>query len=516
MPFPALASISSALISLRDNLISLAPLILLALLVYVMFRLLKTVPKIGMTKAQKPETSSVRWEDVAGVEEPRRELMEIVEFLREPERFARVGARIPRGVLMYGPPGTGKTLLAKAVAGESSASFFAVSGSSFVEVYGGMGSARVRKLFENARKNAPAIVFIDELDAIGGSRSPLGNDGEQGRTLNQLLVELDGFDDTAGVIVMGSTNRLDTLDAAILRPGRFDRQVLVPPPDLNGRREILKVHMRGKPVGDDVDLEALARTTSGLTGADLANLCNEAAIRAGRAGNLAIQKADFEDARERVIAGLLTHRALSDKEKRTVAYHEAGHALISHLLGMSPVHKLTIVPRGQALGYAMSFPEEDRFLQTREELIDIMSMMLAGRVAETLVFGRISTAAADDLLRASAVARAMVCDYAMGSIVEARTLSADDQSLSEETRRLRDAEQERLTTFALEEARRLIGLHRETLDLVAERLFEVETLDRADLVELFSNAPRERAHSDDVGRVLGVAAAREASRNTTR
>jgi cell division protease FtsH len=419
-------------------------------------------------------------------------------------------------VLLYGPPGTGKTLLAKAVAGESGASFFATTGSSFVEMYGGLGAARVRKLFATARKHAPAILFIDEIDAVGAARSATGTNRESDTTLNQLLVELDGFDSDDGVVVMASTNRLENLDKALLRPGRFDRQVLVPPPDLKGRLAVLSVHSKGKPFADDVDLEALARQTSGLTGADLANLCNEAAIRAGRESRLTVTRRDFDEAFERVVAGLQTHRALSDKEKRTVAYHEAGHALISHLLGMSPVHKLTIVPRGQALGYAMSFPEEDRFLQTREELIDIMSMMLAGRVAETLVFGRISTAAADDLQRASAVARAMVCDYAMGSIVEARTLSTDDQSLSEETRRLRDAEQERLTTLALEEARRLIGLHRETLDRIAERLFEVETLDRADLVELFSNAPRERAHSDDVGRVLGVAAARESNRNTPR
>jgi cell division protease FtsH len=489
-----------------------APVVLIGLLIYLVFRMLKSMPKVNTSASQKPERSTVRWDDVAGVDEPRKELMEIVEFLREPQRFAGLGARIPKGVLLYGPPGTGKTLLARAVAGESSASFFSASGSSFVEVYGGLGSARVRKLFETARKHAPAIVFIDELDAIGSERKNTGNDPDASRTLNQLLVELDGFAHAAGVIVMGSTNRLDTLDPALLRPGRFDRQVLVPPPDIKGRRAILAVHTRDKPLGEHIDLDAIARTTSGLTGADLANLCNEAAIQAGRAHRIAIFPADFEEARERVVAGLLTHRALSENEKRIIAFHESGHALVSHLLSMSPVHKVTIIPRGHALGYAMSLPEEERFLQTREELIDIMSMMLAGRVAESLVFGRVSTAAADDLMRATDVARAMVCDFGMGSIVEARTLRADDQSLSEETRRLRDTEQTRLTTLAYDEARRLLGLHRETLDRIAGRLFELESLDRAELAALVADTPRERAHSDEIGRVLGVAAAREARR----
>jgi cell division protease FtsH len=501
----------------RHTLISViltwGPILLLGLLVYVMIRMVRTMPKAGASKALRPEQTKTRWDDVAGVDEPRRELMEIVEFLREPQRFASLGARIPKGVLLYGPPGTGKTLLARAVAGESDASFFAASGSSFVEMYGGLGSARVRKLFATARKHAPAIVFLDELDAIGSERKNTGNDPDASRTLNQLLVELDGFADAAGVVVMASTNRLDTLDPALLRPGRFDRQVLVPPPDITGRREILAVHTRDKPLGDDIDLDAIARTTSGLTGADLANLCNEAAIRAGRAHRLSILRADFDEARERVIAGLLTHRAITEKEKRIIAYHEAGHALMSHLLGMTPVHKLSIIPRGGALGYAMSIPDEERFLATREELCDRMTMLLAGRVAESLVFGRISSGASDDLERSTAVARAMVCDLGMGEIVESRTLRADDQSLSEETKRLRDAEQARLSSSAYDDARRLLGVHRDALDRVAERLLELESLDRAELQRLLADVAPERAHSDEVGRVLGVAAAREARRH---
>jgi cell division protease FtsH len=511
------ASIGSALNSARHQLISLVltwlPVILLGLLVYLIWRTIQVMPKAAPKEPLKPEETNVHWGDVAGVEEPRSELMEIVEFLREPQRFAQLGARVPKGVLLYGPPGTGKTLLARAVAGESGASFFAVSASSFVEMYVGLGSARIRKLFEAAREHAPAIVFIDELDAVGMARSGQAFTREADQTLNALLIELDGFADAAGVVVIASTNRLDHLDPALLRPGRFDRQILVPPPDIKGRREILGVHTRGKPLGDDVDLDSVARTTPGLTGADLANLCNEAAIRAGRAHRQSITTLDFEDARERVVAGLLTHRAITEKERRIIAYHESGHALMSHLLGMTPVHKLTIIPRGNALGYAMSISDEDRFLATREELCDQMTMLLAGRVAESLVFGRISSGASDDLDKVSAIARAMVCDLGMGSIVESRTLRADDQSLSEETKRLRDAEQSRLTNGSFEEARRLLGLHRAALDQIATRLLEVESLDRAQLVELVVDVAPERAHSDEVGRVLGVAATREARRD---
>ncbi|HEY1480648.1 MAG TPA: AAA family ATPase [Gaiellales bacterium] len=513
MSFVIAASLGSSLDAARREIISLVltwfPIILLGLLVYLIWRTVKLMPRTAPAAVVKPETTSLRWGDVAGVEEPRAELMEIVEFLREPERFAQLGARVPKGVLLHGPPGTGKTLLARAVAGESGAAFFAQSASSFVEMFVGLGSARIRALFETARKSAPAIIFIDELDAVGTARSSNSFNREADQTLNQLLIELDGFAGDTGVVVMASTNRLDNLDPALLRPGRFDRQVLVPPPDIKGRRAILDVHTKGKPLSDDVDLDSIARTTSGLTGADLANLANEAAIRAGRAHRLSITARDFDDALERVVAGLLTHRAITEKEKRIIAYHEAGHALMSHLLGMTPVHKLTIIPRGAALGYAMTLPDEERFLSTREELCDQMTMFLAGRVAEILVFGRMSSGAMNDLEATTAVARWMVCELGMGSIVESRTLKADDQSLSEETKRLRDAEQERLTNTAFEEARRLLGLHREALDRLAERLLEVESLDRSELVALLADVTPERRHSEEVGRVLGVAAASE-------
>jgi cell division protease FtsH len=292
--------------------------------------------------------------------------------------------------------------------------------------------------------------------------------------------------------------------------------VLVPAPDLKGRRAVLDVHSKGKPLADDVDLEAIARQTSGLTGADLANLCNEAAIRAGRERRLSITNRDFDDAFERVVAGLASHHALTDKERRVIAFHEAGHALMSHLLGMRPVHKVTIVPRGGALGYVMSLPDEERFLSTREELIDQMAMGLGGRVAEILAFGRISSGASSDLEQVTAIARWMVCDLGMGSIVEARQLRIDDASLSEETKRLRDAEQERLANMAFEEARRLLGVHREPLERLANRLLEVESIDRIELEQLLADVPPERAHKDDVGRVLGVAAARESNRSMPR
>jgi cell division protease FtsH len=512
----AFASISSTIDGARHAFagffLEWAPILLLGVLVYFLWRAASAMPKSAPAAKLKPESTQVRWDDVAGVEEPRAELMEIVEFLREPERFARVGARVPKGVLLHGPPGTGKTLLAKAVAGESGAAFFATSASSFVEMFVGLGASRIRKLFETARKHAPAIIFIDEIDAVGAARSSSSMNREADQTLNQLLVELDGFGGDDGVVVMASTNRLDNLDKALLRPGRFDRQVLVPAPDLKGRRAVLDVHVKGKPLADDVDLETIARQTSGLTGADLANLCNEAAIRAGRERRLTITNRDFDNAFERVVAGLASHHAMTDKERRVIAFHEAGHALMSHLLGVRPVHKVTIVPRGGALGYVMSLPDEERFLSTREELIDQMAMGLGGRVAEILTFGRISSGASSDLEQVTAIARWMVCDLGMGSIVEARQLRVDDQSLSEETKRLRDAEQERLANMAFEEARRLLGVHREPLERLANRLLEVESIDRAELEALLADVTPERAHKDDVGRVLGVAAARETNR----
>ena len=386
-----------------------------------------------------------RWEDVAGVDEAKAELREVVDFLRYPKRFQQLGARVPKGILLYGPPGTGKTLLAKAVAKESGAKFYSQSASAFVEMFAGLGASRIRKLFAEARKNAPAIVFIDELDAVGSARAGGGFNREHDQTLNQLLVELDGFDESAQVIVMGASNRLQDLDAALLRPGRFDRQVVVSPPDLAGREAILRVHTRGKPLADGVDLTMVARHTSGLTGADLANLCNEAAIFAGRQERTMILAEDFEGAMERVVAGLQQRRVVTEKEKRILAYHEGGHALLAHLMGdLLPIQKVTIIGRGDALGYAYYLPMEERYLHTKEEFMDVMKVALAGRAAEQIVFGRVTNGASNDLEKVTEIARAMVFDYGMSEASPSRTMRADNYALSEETKRLRDSEQARL------------------------------------------------------------------------
>ena len=437
------------------------------------------------------------------MEEARAEMEEIVEFLRDSKRFAKLGARVPKGILLYGPPGTGKTLLAKAVAHESGASFYSQSASAFVEMFAGLGAARIRKLFEDARKSAPAIVFIDELDAVGTARTGHGFNREQDQTLNQLLVELDGFSNRDQVIVMAASNRLQDLDPALLRPGRFDRQVLVSPPDLAGREAILQVHTRGKPLAADVDITSVARQTAGLTGADLANICNEAAIFAGRDNQQYIRQVNFDDALERIIAGLQQRKVMSEKEKRILAFHEGGHALMSHLMGEGfPVHKATIVPRGNALGYTYNLPEEERFLHTREEFIDWMKIALAGRAAEQVVFGRVTNGAANDLEKVTELARAMVFEYGMSQGVVSRTMRADNYALSEETKRVRDQEQARLTDDAYLEAVRLITKHRAALDRLAGALLEKETLVRDEMVAMLADVEPESSASDMVGRVV--------------
>ena len=444
-------------------------------------------------------------------EEARVEMQEIVDFLKDSKRFAKLGARVPKGILLYGPPGTGKTLLARAVARESGASFYSQSASAFVEMFAGLGAARIRKLFEQARKDAPAIVFIDELDAVGAARSGHGFNREQDQTLNQLLVELDGFANRDQVIVMAASNRLQDLDPALLRPGRFDRQILVSPPDLAGREAILQVHTRGKPLAADVDLVAIARQTSGLTGADLANIANEAAIFAGRESQQHIHHIHFENAMERVIAGLQQRRVMTEKEKRILAYHEGGHALMSHLMGESfPVQKATIVPRGQALGYTFNLPQEDRYLHTREEFIDWMKIALAGRAAEQVVFGRVTNGAANDLEKVTELARSMVFEYGMSEGVVSRTMRADNYALSEETKRLRDQEQARLTDDAYEEAVRLITKHRVALDRLAQALLEKETLVRAEMMALLSDVEPESRSSETVGRVVPLSRVEDA------
>ena len=497
------------LVFFRDGIAAWLPLffaVLLVLMVYILWRTLQVMPRVKAAKTITSD-SNVTWDDVAGLDEAKEELHEVVDFLRDPVRFGRLGARVPKGILLYGPPGTGKTLLAKAIASEAGARFYAQSASAFVEMFAGLGAARIRKLFEEARKNTPAIVFIDELDAVGAQRTGHGFSREQDQTLNQLLVELDGFEARDQVIVMGASNRLQDLDAALLRPGRFDRQVLVAAPDLAGREQILRVHTRGKPLADDVDLRSIARQTAGLTGAELENISNEAAIFAGRLDHDEITGSDFEDAMERVVAGLQQRKVVSEKERRILAYHEAGHAVLSHLTGdLLPVHKVTIVSRGQALGYTLNLPTEERYLHTAEEFTDLLKIYLAGRAAEQIVFGRVTNGAANDLERATEVARAMVFEYGMSNASASRTMRADNYALSEETKKLRDQEQARLTDEAYAEAIRLLQKHRPALDWIATALLEKETLQKEELDALLAGVEPELRSAETVGTVRVVAA----------
>ena len=448
----------------------------------------RTMPRTKPQEIKPDSLSSVGWDDIAGVEDARSELEEVVEFLRAPEKFAKLGARVPRGVLLHGPPGTGKTLLAKAVAHESGAHFYAQSAAGFVEMFAGLGAARVRRLFRIARKHEPAIIFIDELDAVGGHRG-LGLSGEKDQTLNQLLIEMDGFSSNDRLVVIAASNLLDRLDSALLRPGRFDRQIYVSPPDVHSREEILRVHVRNKPV-EEVDLEMVARQTSGLTGADLANICNEAAIFAARRSASKIANEDFDQALERVIAGTLSRRVLTEHEKEVVAYHEAGHALVAELLpAVDRVHRVSIVPRGRALGYTLNLPDEDRYLKTREELIDHMTMLLGGRAAEQIVFGAVTTGASDDLRRASETAGAMITDYAMGTTVAVTGRGGvSDERVSEQTLRLRDEEREELLHEARSAAMRMLLLNRPTLDQLAAELRAAEVLERPAIERIVANA----------------------------
>jgi cell division protease FtsH len=471
-----------------------------ALLLYIFMRMLALMPRVKPAEVDTRSKQAVTWADVAGVDEVRAELQEVVDFLKNPRRFEQLGARVPKGILLHGPPGTGKTLLAKAAAHESGATFFAASASSFIEMFAGLGAARIRRLFKDARKKAPAIIFIDELDAIGTARTGNSLNREQDQTLNQLLVELDGFGGEDQVVVMGASNRLQDLDAALLRPGRFDRQVLVGEPDLTAREAILRVHTRDKPLGPDVDLQLIARQTSGLTGADLANIANEAAIFAGREERLYVAQENFDAAMERVVAGLQKRRVVTEKEKRILAYHEAGHAVMSYLMGeLMPLHKVSIVGRGEALGYAYYLPTEDRYVRTKEELTDSMKITLAGRAAEHVVFGRISTGAADDLEKVTDLARAMVFEYGMSDSVTSRTMRADNYALSEETKSLRDHEQAHLTDGAFSEAVRLLQKHRVSLDRVAIALLQKETLVRDEVLELLEDVQFESRASETVG-----------------
>jgi cell division protease FtsH len=475
--------------------------VLLVLMLYVLWRTLEVMPRVTAAKTVS-STTRITWADVAGLEEAKEELEEVVDFLRDPRRFERLGARVPKGILLYGPPGTGKTLLAKAIANEAGARFYMQSASAFVEMFAGLGAARIRKLFEEARSNAPSIVFIDELDAVGAARTGHGFNREQDQTLNQLLVELDGFAAGEQVVVMGASNRLQDLDPALLRPGRFDRQVLIGAPDLAGREEILGVHTRGKPLAADVDLKLIARQTAGLTGAELENISNEAAIFAGREKQQYIHHAHFDAAMERVVAGLQKRRVVTEKEKRILAYHEGGHALMSHLVGdLIPVQKVTIVSRGQALGYTLNLPSEERYLHTTEEFQDLLKVYLAGRAAEQVVFGRVTNGAANDLEKVTELARAMVFEYGMSTTVTSRTMRADNYALSEETKRVRDQEQARLTDGAYEDAQRLLRKHRRVLDRIANALLEKETLDRDELDGLLADVEPESRAAETAGTV---------------
>jgi cell division protease FtsH len=461
-------------------------------LLYVMWRTLKVMPRIKPQQIKPASNQSVSFDDIAGVDEAKAELKEIVEFLREPKPFHALGAQVPKGILLHGPPGTGKTLLAKAVAHESGAQFFAQSAASFVEMFAGLGAARIRRLFAIARKHEPAIIFIDELDAVGGRRG-MDISGEKDQTLNQLLVEMDGFSSGGRVVVIAASNLLEKLDPALLRPGRFDRQVFVVPPDVRGRLGVLQVHTRDKPL-QDVDLGMVAQQTSGLTGADLANICNEAAIFAARRGASAIIDADFDSAIERVIAGVQSKRVLNDHEKRVVAYHEAGHALCGELLpSVDRVHRISIVPRGRALGYTLNLPAEDRYLKTREELLDYMTVLLGGRVAEQVVFGAITTGASDDLKRVADIAHSMVHDFAMGTAGVGRSPDGDVR-LSETTLRIRDEERQDLIEEGRRAAQKMILSHRRQLDALAHELLEQEVLDRGAIERIMEGVPRlERA-----------------------
>jgi cell division protease FtsH len=463
------------------------------------------VMSFGKAKAKRMtrDQPRVTFKDVAGADEAIEELEEIREFLANPGKFQALGAKIPKGVLLVGPPGTGKTLLARAVAGEAAVPFFSISGSDFVEMFVGVGASRVRDLFEQAKAASPCIIFMDEIDAVGRQRGAGlgGGHDEREQTLNQLLVEMDGFDIKDNVILIAATNRPDILDPALLRPGRFDRQIVVDRPDLKGREQILKIHARGKPMEDDIELEVLARRTPGFTGADLANLVNEAALLAARHGKKKIDMRELDEAIERVISGPeRKSRLISEEEKRIIAYHEVGHALVGHVLPHTdPIHKISIIARGQALGYTLALPTEDKFLQSRQQMLDTISMMLGGRVAEETAIGDITTGASNDIERATKIAKQMVMRYGMSEKLGPQTFGdaahevflgrdfSANADYSPEVAYEIDKEVRRLIDESYETARRILTERREQLDLMAEVLIERETVDKKELEALLED-----------------------------
>ena len=487
------------------------------------------VMQFGKSRAKvvskdQPKTT---FTDVAGVDEAIEELQEVKEYLQNPAKFQAMGAKIPRGVLLFGPPGAGKTLLARAVAGEAGVPFYSISGSDFVEMFVGVGAARVRDLFEQAKTNAPAIVFIDEIDAVGRHRGAGlgGGHDEREQTLNQLLVEMDGFDQRTAVILMAATNRPDILDPALLRPGRFDRHVVIDRPDLEGRKGILRVHARGKPFDETVALDTVAKRTPGFTGADLANVINESALLAARWGKKAIGMREVDEAIDRVMAGPeRKSRIMSDREKRVIAYHESGHALAAHVLpNTDPVHKISVIARGRALGYTLTLPEEDKFMMTREELSDELAMLLGGRVAEELIVGDITTGAANDIERATKIARQMVTEYGMSDMIGPLTLGqkqhevflgrdfAAQPDYSEQVAFEIDNEVRRMIDQAHDEALEILQEQRQKLDQMAALLIERETIDKEDVERLLTDVPK-RAQRDQSVRGAGLAVSRRAVR----
>ncbi|HET6908223.1 MAG TPA: ATP-dependent zinc metalloprotease FtsH [Mycobacteriales bacterium] len=489
-----------------------------ALILLVMFFILNQmqggggrVMQFGKARAKlvSKDTPKTTFADVAGADEAIEELQEIKEFLENPAKFQAIGAKIPKGVLLYGPPGTGKTLLARAVAGEAGVPFYSISGSDFVEMFVGVGASRVRDLFEQAKANAPAIIFVDEIDAVGRHRGAGlgGGHDEREQTLNQLLVEMDGFDTNRGVILIAATNRPDILDPALLRPGRFDRQIVVDRPDLEGRKAILRVHSKGKPFAPDVDLDVIARRTPGFTGADLANVINEAALLTARTDAKQITTTMLEESIDRVIAGPMRKtRAMSDKEKKVTAYHEGGHALVAYALPHTdPVHKVTILPRGRSLGHTLVLPEEDKYTQTRSEMMDMLAYALGGRAAEELVFHEPTTGAANDIEKASQIARAMVMQYGMSNSLGAVRYGQGEgevflgrdmghqRDYSEEIAGQIDDEIRTLIERAHDEAWEILVEHRDVLDDLVLRLFDKETVGKEELAEIFASVPKRPA-----------------------